>query len=111
MRTTESIQSDFFCRWKILSVTNDKNHSSEMAKGRQGAAARKAKAIKDKASKAKAKSPAPAVDQDPVVKRPRGRPRKHKLDPDQSVNELCSGDGDAYADGMHTHLSLSHAVH
>ena len=78
-------------------------------KGQGAAAARKAKALK--AKRLKVKSPAPAVDQDHVVKKPRGRPRKHKLDPDQSVNELCTKDGDGYADGMHTHLSLSHAVH
>jgi len=94
---------------KFLSV-NDKNHISEMARGR-GAAARKAKALKAKTFKTKAKAPAPAVDKDAVVKKPRGRPRKHKLDPDQSGNELCTKDGDGYAEGMHTHLSLSHAVH
>ena len=97
---------------KFLSV-NDKNHSSEMARGR-GAAARKTKALKAKAPKnkrLKVKSPAPTVDQDPVAKRGRGRPRKHNLDPDQSANELCREDGDGYAEGMHTHLSLSHDVH
>ena len=93
---------------KILSV-NDKNHSSEMARKGQGAAtALKAKAPKTK--RLEVKSPAPTVDQDPVVKKPRGRPRKLKRDPHQSVNELCVEDGDGYADGTHTHRTHSHVV-
>ena len=81
-----------------------------MARGRQGAAARKAKALKARTFKAKAKASAPAVDKDAVVKKPRGRPRKHNLDPDQSANELCTKDGDGYADGTHTHHTHSHVV-
>ena len=92
-----------FCE-KNRSLANDKNHISEMARG-QGAAARAAKALK-----AEAKSLAPPVDQDQVVKKPRGRPPKVKRDTAQSVNELCMENGDGYAEGTHIHLSLSHAV-
>ena len=93
---------------KILSV-NDNNHSSEMARKGQGAAA----APKTKAPKTKRLKPnplAPTVDQDPVAKKPRGRPRKLQRDPHQSVNELCVEEGDGYADGTHTHHTHSHVV-
>ena len=74
---------------------------------RPGAArkARIAKALKTK--RLKVKSPAPTVDQDPVAKKPRGRPRKLQRDPYQSVNELCVQDGDGYADGTHSPHTLS----
>ena len=81
-----------------------------MARG-QGAAARAAKARKANGLKAKVKSLAPVVDQDAVAKRPVGRPRKNKHDPDEEVNELCIKGADGYAEGTHTHISLSHAVH
>ena len=77
---------------------------------RPGAArkARIAKALKTK--RLEPNPPAPTVDQDPVAKKPRGRPRKLQRDPYQSVNELCVQDGDGYADGTHTHRTHSHVV-
>jgi hypothetical protein len=80
-----------------------------MARSR-GAAARKAKALKAKALKAKVKSPAPAVAENTVAKRPVGRPRKNKRDPDEEVNELCVFDDDGYAEGTHSPHTHSHVV-
>ena len=93
----------------FLSV-NDKNHNSDMARSRGGAARIARKAAKDMVNKAKAKSPAPAVAENTLAKRPVGRPRKNKRDPDEEVNELCVEDGDGYAKGMPTHRTYSHVV-
>ena len=93
---------------KILSV-NDNNHSSDMARKGQGAAAAP-KTTAPKTKRLEPNPPAPTVDQDPVAKKPRGRPRKLQRDPYQSVNELCVQDGDGYADGTHTHRTHSHVV-